>query len=510
MTQVATTDLATPEVDIDLVHVVEGRNPRRHMDPQLLERMTESIGSVGLIKPLQVDVVDDHFELVTGHRRLRAAQMAGLAKVPISIRKAGRTSEVMAAENDHVEKLDVISQALSYKALKAEFNFSKNEQVAKQAKVSVAWVGDHLRLLNLPEGVQAYFAEGIVPLEGERPLRSIARVSPRVAECVCEVAKRRKLKKTRFVDEFYELLSAVPETKFDDPPTMIPVSRVSIAEVVADPETREKIVARLAEVWSGSTVTEDTRISFSEEEIDIARAAHVLLEYERKRGGWITPLRFICDAEFAADLADRATTRTEAEVKKDRERRETWAAEAAAASEGVDPSASEEEQAAQRKKAEAKRKRDEAKQRKALQSAAAFNEEVGRKMTRRHAGKACSQRSGVRFGVLVDLLIEDRPHFGTGLRLVLPQLRETDGSDTTYATPEQATDYLVDRIGRTDSLEEKVELLIEALVADQAADRSVLSARQQFGPYFLLDEGMEKVLEPDIRAVTPRPQKNGN
>jgi hypothetical protein len=43
MTHVATTDLATPEVDIELVHVVEGRNPRRHMDPKLLERKAESI-----------------------------------------------------------------------------------------------------------------------------------------------------------------------------------------------------------------------------------------------------------------------------------------------------------------------------------------------------------------------------------------------------------------------------------------------------------------------------------
>jgi ParB/RepB/Spo0J family partition protein len=503
MTQAATidpvVDLTTPEVDIDLVHVVDGYNPRKLMDKDKLARMASSMRKVGMLKPLLVVAVGDHFELVAGERRHKAAHDAELKKVPITVRPDGDRELMTATENSHHEDLDPVAQARTWQMVAEAHGLKTYKQIAEAVDDTTDGVGKHLRILKLPERVQGYFEEGIVPLDGERPLRDVARISPRIAECICEVAKREKVKPSRFVGDFGTLLLRVPETKFDDPPTMIPVWG-TVGELVADPEAAAKLMSRLDDLWGqGSGRTH--RLTFSEEEIDQARAAKVLLEY--KRDGYAATQRFICDAGYADDLVERAVSRIEAQVTADRERRAKLAEESAAAAEGVDPAADEEEQEKQRKKALAKLKREEKKAEKGRQESLAHNEEAGRKLVRRHGGKACGQRAKVRFGVLVDLILEDYPQLGRGLRLVLPQLRELDGDEVKYVTADKATAYLREKAVGAATVEEGIEYLIEAIVADQVADISVLPRGQQFGPYVQLDEDELKALEPDIKAITP-------
>ncbi len=510
MTQSATIDppvhLTTPEVDIDLVRVVDGFNPRKLMDKTKLAQMASSMGKVGMLKPLLVVPVDDHFELVAGERRLKAAQSAGLRKVPITLRTDKNRELMTAVENTQVEALDPVATARSWKMVAEAFELRTNRQIAETVDQSVDSVGAHMRLLRLPEGVQVYFAEGVVNLDAERPLREVSKISPRVAECVCEVARREKVKPSQFVDRFEELLQRVPEAKFDDPPAMIPVAGATLDDVVVDVKLREELLGRLRDLWSHQTVSGNgTRVRFSSEQIDQARAARVLLEY---KGGHtvFSPLRFICDAEFAGDLADRWVAALVKQSRKDRKDRERADQAAKAAREGVDPSATDAEQADQRRKAEAKRKREEAKASKQMARSLAFNEDIGRKIARRH-GKRTQQRADARFDVLVDLLFTAHPRLGAGLRLVLGQLRQVHGEKVTYASVEKATAYLRERIGRADSVEEKIELVVEAIVADQLADVSVLPPYKQWeGGRYLLDEKAEKALGPDVKALTPAPR----
>jgi ParB/RepB/Spo0J family partition protein len=507
MTQSATidpsADLATPEVDIDRVHIVEGYNPRKLMDKEKLAQMAESMKEVGMLKPLLVVAVDDHFELVAGERRHKAAVDAGLKKVPIIVRDDGNRELMTAVENTQQEALDPVAKARSWKMVAKARGLTTNAQIAEAVYENVDTVGAHMRLLRLPEGVQRYFAEGVVNIDAERPLRDIARTSPRVAECVCEVARREKVKPGRFVERLEDLLRLVPEAKFDDPPTMIPVFGASLEEVVVDTERREVLLARLCDLWSGQTVDAgEIRVNFAPEEIEQARAYRVLVEHKSKTYVY-NPARFICDAEFAAGLAEVWVDRLVKLAEEDRKARQESAKSAKARREGVDPSASEDEQAEQRKKAAAKRKREETKARKERARSIAFNEEIGRKISRRH-GKRAAQRAAVRFDLLAGLLFEAYPDFGSVLRLVLAQLQKPEGDKVVYATASEASDYLRDRVARADSVEEKIELLVEAVVVDQLADTSIVSASEsRRGRSLDLDEEAEKALGPDIKALTP-------
>jgi ParB family transcriptional regulator, chromosome partitioning protein len=204
-------DLATPLLEVDRIEVVEGFNPRTRMDPDALARLAGSIGKTDVVQPLKVRPLEGgRFALIAGHRRLEAAKLAGIKKVPIDVRQNGTPRTVALTENLHREDLDAIDTARGLKELAAELNLSTNKKIAEELDLSESWVSQHLRLLKLPEGVQAYIAEGHVPIEAERDLRGIAKVSPRVAECICQLAKRRKVKAREFVVNFGELLAAVP------------------------------------------------------------------------------------------------------------------------------------------------------------------------------------------------------------------------------------------------------------------------------------------------------------
>jgi ParB family transcriptional regulator, chromosome partitioning protein len=122
--------------------------------------------------------------VIAGHRRLEAAKLAGIKKVPVHVRENGNARAAALSENLHREDLDPIDTARGLVELAAELNLTTNKKIAEALDVSDSWVSQHLRLLRLPEGVQTYIAEGHIPVEAERDLRGIAKVSPRIAECI--------------------------------------------------------------------------------------------------------------------------------------------------------------------------------------------------------------------------------------------------------------------------------------------------------------------------------------
>jgi ParB/RepB/Spo0J family partition protein len=209
------------------------------MDKDKLARMASSMRKVGMLKPLLVVAVGDHFQLVAGERRHKAAHDADLKRVPITVRPDGDRELMTATENSHHEDLDPVAQARTWQMVAEAHGLKTYKQIAEAVDDTTDAVGKHLRVLKLPERVQGYFEEGIVPLDGERHLRDVARISPRVAECICEVARREKVKPSRFVGNFEALLLKVPETKFDNPPTMIPVWG-TVGQLVTAPDVKAK------------------------------------------------------------------------------------------------------------------------------------------------------------------------------------------------------------------------------------------------------------------------------
>ena len=129
--------------------------PRIRMDESALGALTESIKSKGLIQPLVVTEKGDEYLLIAGERRWRAAQRAGLKKVPVVIKDYGPNEalEVALIENIQREDLNPIEEALAYKKMAEELGLSQSEIASKVGK-DRSTIANLLRLLKLPEEVQ--------------------------------------------------------------------------------------------------------------------------------------------------------------------------------------------------------------------------------------------------------------------------------------------------------------------------------------------------------------------
>lgn len=134
--------------------------PRREMDPKALAELAESIRTHGVLEPIIVRPVDSRYELVVGERRWRAAQQAGLTEIPSVVRTMTDQEAAVVAlvENLQREDLNPIEEAKAFKRL-LELNMTQ-EEVAAQVGRSRSAVANSLRLLTLPESVQALISSG--------------------------------------------------------------------------------------------------------------------------------------------------------------------------------------------------------------------------------------------------------------------------------------------------------------------------------------------------------------
>ncbi len=130
--------------------------PRRDFDRQGLEELSRSIASVGVLQPLSVRRTVTGWELVAGERRLRAAQLAGLATVPcLPVEADEQTSSLLALiENLQRRDLDVWEEAEALRKLIEQFHLSQ-EEAARRVGKSQSAVANKLRLLKLPPDVIA-------------------------------------------------------------------------------------------------------------------------------------------------------------------------------------------------------------------------------------------------------------------------------------------------------------------------------------------------------------------
>ncbi|TNC80085.1 MAG: hypothetical protein C9356_15620 [Oleiphilus sp.] len=147
-------------IPIDLIH--RGRyQPRRNFDPVALESMADSILEVGLTTPIAVFEVDGGYELISGERRWRACQIAGLTKIDAVVRSKVE-DQVLALvsliDNTQVEALDLFEQAAHFKKLSDEFGY-RHEHIAKLCsgtgrKIGREWVTNLIRMLDLENEIR--------------------------------------------------------------------------------------------------------------------------------------------------------------------------------------------------------------------------------------------------------------------------------------------------------------------------------------------------------------------
>ena len=124
--------------------------PRKHFDEDALLELSDSIKQFGIIQPLIVQKKEDHYEIIAGERRWRAAKMAGLKEVPAIIKSYTDREilEISLIENIQRENLNPIDEARAYKKLLTEFHL-KQDEVAERVSKSRTAVTNSMRLLKL-------------------------------------------------------------------------------------------------------------------------------------------------------------------------------------------------------------------------------------------------------------------------------------------------------------------------------------------------------------------------
>lgn len=148
------------ELPIDSI-VPNPHQPRVHFDEESLSDLTASIREIGVLQPVLVRPAGDHYELLAGERRWRAARRAGLATVPAVVRATDDLGSVERAliENLHRQDLTPLEEAAAYQQLIEDFSLT-HEQVASRVGKSRSAITNTLRLMALPPSIQHLLADG--------------------------------------------------------------------------------------------------------------------------------------------------------------------------------------------------------------------------------------------------------------------------------------------------------------------------------------------------------------
>lgn len=148
--------------------------PRRDFSEDELQELAASIREVGLLQPVVVRSTDDGFELLVGERRLRAARLAGLDRIPAIVREAEDAEALEQALVENLQRADLraLEEAIAFQNLIEIFELTQ-EEVARKVGKSRAHIANTLRLMDLPESVKAYLDSGALSAGHARAVLSI-------------------------------------------------------------------------------------------------------------------------------------------------------------------------------------------------------------------------------------------------------------------------------------------------------------------------------------------------
>ncbi len=173
-------DVPVTEVAIERV-VPNPQQPRTRFDPETLAELTESVRAHGVIQPLLVSELPGAgpagaslYQLIAGERRLRAAQQAGLARVPVTVRQSTPLELLELAIVENVQRADLnpLEEALAYQRLAEEFGLTQRA-IAERVGRSRATVANTMRLVDLSEELRASLARGEISEGHARALLGI-------------------------------------------------------------------------------------------------------------------------------------------------------------------------------------------------------------------------------------------------------------------------------------------------------------------------------------------------
>jgi ParB family chromosome partitioning protein len=176
------------EIDIELIKP-NPLQPRKFFDPKTLGELADSIKESGLLQPIIVIPENDQYKIIVGERRWRAAQQAGLEKIPVLIRNLEEEKQIEASliENIQREDLNPLEIAQAFQKMIDVLHYSQAE-VAEKVGKDRASVTNYIRLLKLPEEVKNLLADRSISMGHARALISVEDpdIQKRIAEQVAE------------------------------------------------------------------------------------------------------------------------------------------------------------------------------------------------------------------------------------------------------------------------------------------------------------------------------------
>jgi ParB family chromosome partitioning protein len=168
-------DVIAGRLEIDISEIKPNpKQPRTVFDENALAELSASIKEVGILQPPVVRKTKDGYELIMGERRTRAAQLAGLTKIPVIVRETKDNELLREAllENIHRSELNALEEGSAYQNLINDFNYT-HEELAQRVGKSRSAITNTLRLLQLPASVQRRIAAGTLTAGHARALLSL-------------------------------------------------------------------------------------------------------------------------------------------------------------------------------------------------------------------------------------------------------------------------------------------------------------------------------------------------
>ncbi|MHB8376810.1 MAG: ParB/RepB/Spo0J family partition protein [Dehalococcoidia bacterium] len=176
---------AAETVDIDLI-VPNPEQPRTHFEPEALRELADSIREHGVLQPIVVTQVRSEmgistYQLIAGERRLQAARLAGVTRMPVVVREAAGAGllEMALVENLQRQDLNPLEEAAAFKRLADDFGMTQ-ERIAQRVGRSRTRVANTIRLLTLEEDIRASLTSGQITEGHARALLAIEESATRL------------------------------------------------------------------------------------------------------------------------------------------------------------------------------------------------------------------------------------------------------------------------------------------------------------------------------------------
>lgn len=206
-------------IGIDLIR--RGRyQPRRNFDEDKLRELADSIAAQGVIQPIVVRPVEEHFEIIAGERRWRAAQLAGLSEIPVVLRAVDDQAAMALAliENIQRDDLNPLEEAGALQRLLNEFELT-HQQIAQAVGKSRTTVTNLLRLMELEDDVKELLEQGRLEMGHARAILGLkgAQQSDAAAKVVRSGLSVRDTEKLVRRLQGLEARPAAPVEKIVDP-----------------------------------------------------------------------------------------------------------------------------------------------------------------------------------------------------------------------------------------------------------------------------------------------------